>query len=170
MNMKFSTNLLGTVYIMLLFEFCLFTIIFPLENFRINLASTIFPAFEVILLYYFITYCQPSFLVVFLLGMFFDQLYSMPIGTNSLVFITANIILNFTSKFFLVKNYITNFIIFCFYYFFVLHFRYLLMLIKNLTSQGYLTILMQYFTTIFAYHLLRIPLDKSLEYLRKYAK
>jgi cell shape-determining protein MreD len=154
----------------ILLELCLLLLIFPLENFRLNIESSIFPAFTVILIYYFATYYQISFGMLFLIGLVFDSLYSMPIGTNSLILIIAQIILQFSSKFFIIKNYITNFIIFCCYYFFILHSEYLLNLSKNLSSQSYLIILMHYFATIFSYNLLRIPLDSLLQYSRKHAK
>ncbi|WP_341752219.1 hypothetical protein [Candidatus Tisiphia endosymbiont of Piscicola geometra] len=172
--MKFFGNLsqmLSPIFgKIILLEFCLLLLIFPLENFRINGESIIFPAFEVSLLYYFSTFYHIGFWLIFLAGIIFDQLYSMPIGTNSLVLIIAHIILEFTGKFFVLRSYLTNFIVFCFYYFFILHFRYLLILSKGLSSEGYFMILMQYLTTIFSYNLLRIPLDKALEYFRKHAK
>ena len=151
-------------------EFCLLLIIFPLENFRINLDNVIFPAFEVILLYYFVSLYSLNFLLIFLTGILFDQLYSMPLGTNSLVFVVAHLILKFCGKFFSTKEYLTNFILFCFYYLFVLHFRAILILTKGLVIQGYLAMLFQYLTTICSYSLLRIPLDKSLEYFKVHAK
>lgn len=161
---------LPIIHRIILLEFCLLLLIFPLENFRFNMEFDIFPAFQVILLYYFATYYQISFSTLFLVGLAFDLLYSMPIGTNSLVFIIAHIILKFIGKFFVIKNYVTNFIIFCYYYFFVIHIEYLLILSKNLSSCGYLSLLMHYFATIFSYNLLRIPLDSFLKYSKKYAK
>ncbi|HJD64220.1 MAG TPA: hypothetical protein LFW13_04390 [Rickettsia endosymbiont of Sericostoma sp.] len=164
--MKFFSKLPQTlsqiVSKIILLECCLLLVIFPLENFRINTETVIFPAFEVSLLYYFATFYHIGFWLIFLVGIIFDQLYSMPIGTNSLVLVTAHIILQFAGKFFIVRSYLTNFLIFGLYYFFILHFRYLLILTKGLYSQGYLTMLMHYLTTIFSYNLLRIPLDKAL--------
>lgn len=157
-------------YKIIFVEFCLLLVIFPLENFRINLDSVIFPAFEVILLYYFTTFYSPSFLLIFIVGIFFDQLYSMPLGTNSLVFVVAHLILKFCGEFFPTKEYLTNFILFCVYYLFILHFRAILILSKGLVIQGYLAMLFQYLTTICSYSLLRIPLDKSLEYFKAHAK
>ncbi len=150
----------------ILLELCLLLLIFPLENFRISADTIIFPDFEVSLLYYFATFYHIDFWLVFLIGIIFDQLYSMPIGTNSLVLIIAHIILKFLKKSFVFRNYLTNFIVFCFYYLFILHFRYLLILSKDLIPQGYLMMLIQYLTTIFSYNLLRIPFDKTLEYFR----
>ncbi|XVN43078.1 MAG: hypothetical protein RCG15_01935 [Candidatus Rickettsia vulgarisii] len=159
------------LYKLALIEFSLLLVIFPLGSFRINMASMVFPALEVILLYYFSTIHRISFVTIFIVGLFFDQLYSMPIGSNSLIFITAHALLSLLSKYFILKSYLTNFIIFCFYYFYIIHFRYLLILAKNLSIQGYFIMIMQYLTTIFSYNLLRIPFDKSLEYSsRRYAK
>lgn len=158
------------LYKIIFAEFCLLLVIFPLENFIINADSVIFPAFEIILLYYFASLYSLSLLFIFLIGILFDQLYSMPLGTNSLVLVITHIILNFCGRFFPTKAYLTNLIFFCSYYLFVLHFRALLLISKGLEIQGYLTMIFQYLTTICSYSLLRIPLDKTLEYFRKHAK
>lgn len=172
MNKKnLSKNLPKILYRIALLEFSLLLAIFPLGSFKANMASVIFPSLEIILLYYFSTIHKVSFVTIFIIGLFFDQLYSTPIGSNSLIFITAHLLLRLLSKYFTLKSYLTNFIIFCFYYYYIIHFRYLLILIKDLFAQGYLIMLMQYITTILSYNLLRIPFDKSLEYSsRKYVK
>ncbi|WP_375327305.1 hypothetical protein [Candidatus Tisiphia endosymbiont of Nemotelus uliginosus] len=161
--MKFFKELSQIFYRLMLVELCLLLLIFPLEAFRISAASTILPSFEIILLYYFATIYHISFGVMFLIGIVFDQLYSMPIGTNSLVLISAHLLVKLLGKYFILRGYLTNFIIFCCYYFYIIHCRYLLIVIKDLTSQGYLVLVMQYLTTIFSYNLIRIPFDKRLK-------
>ncbi|KAJ6644984.1 Threonylcarbamoyladenosine tRNA methylthiotransferase MtaB, partial [Pseudolycoriella hygida] len=156
-------NLPQAFYKLILLEFCLLLLIFPLENFRISLESVIFPSFEINILYYFSTIYHVNVGIIFLIGIIFDQLYSMSIGTNSLILLSAHIILQSLGKYFKLKSYFTNFIIFCLYYFFVLHARYLLIFIKGFTTPEYIIIIMQYLTTIFSYNLIRIPFDKILE-------
>jgi hypothetical protein len=158
------------LYKIIFVEFCLLLVIFPIENFRIHADSVIFPAFEIILLYYFASLYSLNLLFLFLIGIFFDQLYSMPLGTNSLVLVTAHIILTFCRKFFSARTYLTNLLFFCSYYLFILHFRALLMISKGLEIQGYWTMIFQYLTTICSYSLLRIPLDNTLEYFKTHAK
>ena len=157
-------------YKIILVAFCFLLITFPLENFRINWDSPIFPAFEVILLYYFSSFYSLGLLWIFIIGIFFDQLSSVPLGTNSLVFVITHLILRFGKQFFPTREYLTNFVFFCLYYLLILHFKALLMTIKGFAIQGYLTLIFQYLTTIFSYSLLRIPLDKALEYFKTYAK
>lgn len=161
--MKFVEKLPQIFYKLLLVEFCLLALIMPLENSWLNEGTIILPSCEIILLYYFATIYHINFGVLFLIGIVFDQLYGMPIGTNSVVLISAHMLLKLLGKYFVLRSYLTNFIIFCLYYFYIIHFRYLLIIIKGLTIQGYFVMIMQYLTTIFSYNLLRIPFDKSLE-------
>ncbi|WP_341764232.1 hypothetical protein [Candidatus Tisiphia endosymbiont of Beris chalybata] len=161
--MKFFKELPQIFYKIILVELCLLLLIFPLEAFRIDAASIIFPSFDIILLYYFATIYHISFGVIFLIGIVFDQIYSMPIGTNSLVLISAHILVKFLGKYFTLRSYLTNFIIFCCYYFYIIHCRYFLIAIKDLTNQGYFVIIMQYLTTILSYNLIRVPFDKTLK-------
>ncbi len=161
--MKIVKNLLQIFYKLLLGEFCLLLLIIPLENSWINSLSVIFPSCEIIVLYYFATIYHINFASLFLIGIVFDQLYGMPVGTNSLVLISAHMLLKLLGKYFVLRSYLTNFIIFGLYYFYIIHFQYLLIIIKGLTVPGYFVMIMQYLTTIFSYNLLRIPFDKSLE-------
>ncbi|MGL4226609.1 MAG: hypothetical protein ACRCRR_03225, partial [Rickettsia sp.] len=94
----------------------------------------------------------------------------MPIGTNSLVFLSAYIIYKLSSKFFIAKNYLINFVVFCVYCLFILNFKYLLVTIKKLEAGGYLIIFFQFLTTIFSYNVVRLILDAPLNYFKKYAK
>lgn len=149
---------------------CFFILLFPVMNFKINMESAIFPACEIILIYYFTSFYNLSLWMIFLAGILLDPLYSMPLGTNSLVFLTAHLFFKLAARFFLAKNYLTNFIIFCTYCFIILNLRYLLIFIKNFHSDGYITILFQYLTTIFSYNLIRLLLDYPLDYFKKNAK
>jgi cell shape-determining protein MreD len=132
--------------------------------------SAIFPAFEIIFIYYFTSLYALNTAVIFFAGIIIDQAYSMPLGMNSLVFLLVHIIFKLAARFFPPKHYLTNFIIFCFYCFLIINFRYLLITAKKLQSDSYLVILFQYLTTIFSYSLIRVLLDSPSEYFRKNAK
>lgn len=70
---KSFKNLPKILYKLILLEFSILLLIFPLGSFRINAASVIFPSSEVILLYYFSTIHRVSFTAIFLIGLFFDR-------------------------------------------------------------------------------------------------
>lgn len=162
---------LPQIVLRLSFITCLLLILlFPLVSFRIGIISEIFPAFEVIFVYYFSTNRHMRVWQIFIIGIFFDQLYSMPTGTNSLVFLLANLLLKFGSRWFLFKDYFINFIVFCGYCLFVFYSRYLILSSKTLYLNNLVPIFFQYLTTIFSYPIVRIPLDKSIEYLNRYVK
>jgi len=168
--MTIIKNLSQILYKIIFAGLCLLLLIFPLVSFRINSVNEIFPALDIILIYYFtiqnykINY-QLNLLMIFLAGIFFDQLYSLPLGTNSLAFLSAHLILKFFTPSFLLNRYIANFILFCFYCLFILNFRYLIIFNKSLNAPAYSFILFQYLTTIFSYNLIAILLDKVFEYL-----
>ncbi|WP_347938885.1 hypothetical protein [Rickettsia oklahomensis] len=149
---------------------CFFIILFPLVSYRINIQSRIFPAVEIIFIYYFMSLYSLNIFGMFFLGLLIDQISGTPIGTNSLVFLLAYMIYKVSSKYCVTKNYLIHFIIFCVYCLFILYFKYLLVTIKKLDTDGYLTISFQFFTTIFSYNLVRLILDPPMNYFKKYAK
>ncbi|ADE30102.1 hypothetical protein [Rickettsia prowazekii] len=149
---------------------CFCIILFPLLSYKINIQSRIFPAMEIIFIYYFMSLYSLNIFSIFFLGLLIDQISGMPIGTDSLVFVSANIIYKLSSKYFLAKNYLINFVVFCFYCLFILNFKYLLVTIKNLEVEGYLIIFFQSLTTIFSYNIIRLILDSPMDYFKKYAK
>ncbi|AAU04022.1 hypothetical protein [Rickettsia typhi] len=149
---------------------CFCIILFPLMSYKINIQSRIFPAMEIIFIYYFMSLYSLNILSIFFLGLLIDQISGVPIGTDSLVFISANIIYKLSSKYFLAKNYLINFVVFCVYCLFILNFKYLLVTIKHLDAEGYLIIFFQFLTTIFSYNIIRLILDSPMNYFKKYAK
>lgn len=162
---------LPQIILWLSFIACLLLILlFPLVSFRIGIITEIFPACEVIFIYYFSTNRHMAAWQIFIIGIFFDQLYSLPTGANSLVFLLANLLLKFGSRWLLLKDYFINFIFFCGYYLFVFYCRYLIFASKDLYLDNLVPIFFQYLTTIFSYPIFRIPLDKAIEYLDRYAK
>ncbi|AFB23795.1 hypothetical protein RPL_04790 [Rickettsia rickettsii str. Colombia] len=149
---------------------CFFIILFPLVSYKINIQSRIFPAMEIIFIYYFMSLYSLNIFGIFFLGLFIDQISGMPIGTNSLVFLSAYTIYKLSSQYFVAKDYLINFIIFCVYSLFILNFKYLLITIKKLEADGYLIIFFQFLTTIFSYNIIRLILDSPMNYFKKYAK
>lgn len=149
---------------------CFFIILFPLVSYKINIQSRIFPSMEIIFIYYFMSLYSLNIFSIFFLGLFIDQVSGMPIGTNSLVFLLAYIIYKLSSKFFIAKNYLINFVVFCVYCLFILNFKYLLITIKKLEVDGYLIIFFQFLTTIFSYNIVRLIIDSPMNYFKKYAK
>ena len=149
---------------------CFFIILFPLVSYKINIQSSIFPAMEIIFIYYFMSLYSLNILSIFFLGLLIDQISVVPVGTNSLVFLSACVVYKLSSKYFVAKNYLINFIIFCVYCLFILNFKYLLVTIKNLEAERYLIIFFQFLTTIFSYNIIRLIFDSPMNYFKKYAK
>ncbi len=163
-------NSLQVILKLLFALLCFFIILFPLVSYKINSQSRIFPAMEIMFIYYFMSLYSLNIFSIFFLGLLIDQVSGMPIGTNSLVFLSAYIIYKLSSKFFLAKNYLINFVVFCVYCLFILNFKYLLITSKKLEADGYLIIFFQFLTTIFSYNIIRLMLDTPMNYFKKYAK
>jgi len=141
----------------------LLILFFPLVNFKINIVSPIFPAFEIIFIYFLVCYYNFTEGKILVAGLFMDQLYSMPSGCNSLAFLIGSIFFKYMSRQFLIKNYTINFMVFFAYAFVILICRYLIFLSLS-QYPSIFELIFQYLTTIFSYPLLRIFLDKLLQY------
>lgn len=142
----------------------------PLVSFRIGLVMVIFPALEIILVYYFASNRQLKLFAVFAIGLLFDQLYAMPIGTNSLTFVLAHHCLKSAGRWYRLNNYLTNFIIFWGYCLLIFSGRYVILTSKGLHTDHLSIMVFQYITTIFFYPLLSILLLKSCKYFDQYAQ
>ena len=97
-----------------------FICLIPLKLYRLNLFDVfdqIFPAIDIAILYYFSSYSKIRYWLLFLIGMILDQIYQMPTGSNSLVIITANLVLNYANRWFILKDDLTNIIVFSIYIF-----------------------------------------------------
>ncbi|MGX6959933.1 MAG: hypothetical protein ACIPMY_01485 [Rickettsia endosymbiont of Pentastiridius leporinus] len=167
---EISKNTLQIMLKLLFTLMCFFILLFPEFAYKIGIKSRIFPAMEIIFIYYFMTLYSLNMLGIFFIGLLLDQVTAMPFGTNSLVFLLAYIIFRLCSRFFASKNYLANFIIFCVYCLFILNFKYLLITFKNFEVDGYLTIFLQYLTTIFSYNLVCLLLDYPISYFKEHAK
>ncbi|MCZ6896326.1 MAG: hypothetical protein O7C68_01440, partial [Rickettsia endosymbiont of Ixodes ricinus] len=112
-------NSLQIILKLLVALLCFFIILFPLVRLHTNIHDIIYPAMEIIFIYYFMSLYSLNIFSIFFLGLLIDQISSMPIGTNSLVFLSAYMIYKLSSKYFVAKNYLINFIIFCVYSLFI---------------------------------------------------
>ena len=129
----------------------------------------IFPAVDLIVIYYFSTYTTIRSWILFIIGIIIDQIYQVPVGLNSFAFITINLILNYASRWFILKDEITNILIFCAYSLLLIGFRYIIFLAKNNYGFEGFSIYFYYLTTIFSYPILRFLIHKPFTTLTRYA-
>lgn len=142
-------------------------VLFPLFCYKLGLIIEILPALEVLLVFYLYCYASIRFDEVFILGILFDQLYSMPIGTNSIALILGLVFVKLLSKWFIIKEYLANFIILCGFSFTVILTRWLIIYSKNMLVAPLSIFSLYYLTTIFSYPILKILFDKIFHHLKK---
>lgn len=165
LSVKAVLTLILGLYILLI---CLI----PLKLYKlglINMCGEIFPAVDVIVIYYFSTYTTIRYWILFIIGIIIDQIYQVPIGLNSFVFITVNLILNYASSWFILKDEVTNILIFCAYSLLIIGFRYIIFLTKNNYGFGGTSVYFYYLTTVFSYPILRFLIHKPFTALTRYA-
>jgi cell shape-determining protein MreD len=155
-------------FLLLLAYFTLF-IILPFEVFKFGLHSEIFPALDLIIIYYFTTYRKMEVWQLFITGFALDPFYGMPIGTNSLILMLANFLLIYFGKGLSLKKYIINVSIFAAYGFIVILLRYIAMTITGSYGMEGYSIYFYFLTTIFSYPAVKILIDKPLRVFYKYA-
>ena len=145
--------------------------IMPYELFKIGYHSNIFPALDIIIIYFFSTHRTVKYWHLCILGIILDQLYNMPMGVNPLILIFAKKTLDYTIKSLLLQNnYLSNMLLFCAYSFLVVSLRYLAATIfGNYHIQG-ISIYFYYLTTILSYPIFYIILEKSLTIFNCYVK
>lgn len=144
--------------------------ILPLQWHWLGPHSEIFPAFDLISLYYLSTYFNIKYWHLFLAGIFIDQIYNLPIGTSPLIFILAHQGLQIISRWFALKNYQTNLVIFCVYSLFIILSRYLIVTIKSIHHIEGFSIIFYFLTTIFTYPIISILLKKQIQILSNYVR
>ncbi len=165
---KLTIRLLLTL-VLGLYIFLLYLL--PLKLYKLNLVDIfgeIFPAIDIIILYYFSSYSKIRYWLLFIIGILIDQTYQMPIGSNAFIFIIANVFLTHASRWFILKDDITNILVFLIYSFFVIGLRSLIFLIKNDYNFEELPIYFYYLTTIFSYPILRFLIHKPFTILTRY--
>jgi cell shape-determining protein MreD len=144
----------------------------PLKLYKLGLIDIfgqIFPALDVVIIYYFSTYTNVRYWMLFIIGIILDHVYQIPVGLNSFIFITSNILLNYISRWFILKDEITNVLIFYAYSGVIIGFRYIIFLTKNNYGLEGFSIYFYYLTTIFSYPILRFLIHKPLTALTRYA-
>lgn len=144
----------------------------PLKLYKLGLIDIfgqIFPALDVVIIYYFSTYTNVRYWMLFIIGIILDHVYQLPVSLNSFIFITSNILLNYISRWFILKDEITNVFIFYAYSGVIIGFRYIIFLTKNNYGLEGFSIYFYYLTTIFSYPILRFLIHKPLTALTRYA-
>lgn len=143
----------------IIFAACIFLLfMLPTQLYKFGLASVfgeIFPAIDIMLIYYFSTHKNVKYWMLFLLGFIIDQIYQLPLGTSSLSYILANLTLTYVGKWFILKDYVTNILIFCAYSTFVISFRYLIFIANYKHIFDGTSIYFYYLTTILSYPILK---------------
>ncbi len=149
-----------------------FSILFilPFQWYKIGPYSEIFPAFDLIIIYYLSTYSNIKYWHLFLIGLIIDQLCNLPVGINSMLFILSYKVLKISSQWFILKNYKTNIIIFTMYSFIIALSRYLTVTVKSTYHIEGSSIIFYYLTTIFSYPAMYFAIQKPIEKLNKYEK
>lgn len=158
---------LFTISIIALYITMLFLL--PLEWHKISYYSEIFPAIDLIIIYYLMTYYNLKNWHLFIYGMLVDQLYNFPLGSNSIILILSYQGVRLLSHWFLLRDYFTNLIIFYVYCFFVILSRYLVITIKSAHHIEGFTILFYFLTTILFYPIARILIEKPIQKLHRNA-
>ena len=164
-------KLTARLLLVLIFGIYIFLLcLIPLKLYKLNLINIfdeIFPAIDIVIIYYFSSYTTIRYWLLFMVGIIIDQIYQIPLGSSSFAFITANVALAYASRWFILKDYITNILVFCIYSFFVISFRYLIFLTKNDYSFEGLSIYFYYLTTILSYPILKFLIHKPFIVLNR---
>ena len=145
-----------------LYVFLLYIIPIKLYKLNLNIFEEIFPAVEIAIIYFFSSYYKVQYWLLFIIGIILDQSNQLPMGVNASAFIIANIILVYINKCLILKDYITNLVIFCIYSFFIISFRCLILLKKSEYSFDGLSVYFYYLTTILSYPAIRFLICKPL--------
>lgn len=162
-TLKFCIKILAIFYISILF-------LLPLEWHKFAPYAEIFPAFDLIIIYYLSTHIKLRYWHIFIAGLFVDQLYNFPIGTNSFIFIIAHKGLDYLTNRFLLRDYYTNLIVFSIYSMVIILLRYLVVTIKNIHHIEGFSILFYYLTTVFSYPIICFIIKKPMILLGVYAR
>ncbi|GAB4162391.1 MAG: hypothetical protein Tsb006_0580 [Rickettsiaceae bacterium] len=155
---KVFIYLFVTAYLFILF-------ILPFNQHVFGIFCEIFPALDLAIVYYLSTHRTLQYWQLFIFGIFLDQLYTLPPGTNSFALIIAELGLKYSRKWFFVRNYTTNLITFCAYSIFVTSIKYLIVTVLSTNHIEGAAIFFYLITTILAYPAMYIVLEKSMNLL-----
>ena len=162
-----NKTLINFLIKILKFGCLLLFLLLPIEIFKLGYFCEIFPAIELIIIYYFSIYKEIKYWQLFLLGLLLDQFYNLPIGTNSLGLMMGDIFLKKMGKWFLLKDYMTNLLIFPGYCLVIFILKFLIITIKGTYNIQGISIYFLYFTTILSYPIVSLLIRKSWGYFAK---
>lgn len=134
-------------------------LLLPLFTFKLELDSEIFPAMEIIIVYYLYSNYQIKYWLWLLGGILIDQLYNMPTGTGSLSFILTNLILRTQISKYL-SNYLLDFLTFSGYCLIVMVLRYFITMSLYEHLPNLYALVFQYLSTVFLYPILKTLFDR----------
>ncbi|PCJ27326.1 MAG: hypothetical protein COA94_03975 [Rickettsiales bacterium] len=160
---NFLLRALSALYLALL---CLL----PFQWHKIGSYSEIFPAFDLIIVFYLNTYKNLQHWHLFIIGLIVDRFYFLPVGSSSLLFILANMGLKVIARWLLLQNYLTNFAIFCVYSIFIMLSRELIVTIKSTYYIEGFALYFYILTTIFAYPIICMLINKPIKILTTHAE
>lgn len=149
--LKSLVNFIFSAYIFLLF-------MLPTQLYKFGLANIfgeVFPAMDIMIIYYFSTHKNVRYWMIFLIGFIIDQIYQLPIGTSSLSYILANLALTYAGKWLILKEYVTNILVFCAYSAFIISLRYLIFIANYEHIFDGTSLYFYYLTTILSYPILK---------------
>lgn len=143
--------------------FLLFVLLsLPFQWYKIGYYNEIFPALDLIAIYYLSTHKNLQYFHLFIIGLAIDRFYCFPIGTNSTTLVICHFMLLTISRWFIIKDYITNIITFCVYSIFATTIRYFLItIISAYHIDGY-SIYFYLLTTIFSYPIIYFFIEKPI--------
>lgn len=142
----------------------------PLEWHKISSYGEIFPALDIIIIYYIMTYYHPKNWHLFIYGIVVDKLYNFPLGSSALILILSYQALRLLTNWFMLRDYFTNLVIFYAYAFLMILSRYIIITIKSPHSLEGMVILFYFLTTISAYPIMRILIEKPIKTLHQNAR
>ena len=145
--------------------FIIITILLFLLPFNMHifgLSCNIFPALDLIIIYYLTVQKKLYNRHLFFIGIFLDGLYIVPLGIHSFILISANIILEYLRRYFAVKGYQTDLLIFSLYCAVAMTIKYILLTIVGENYIEGISIIFYYLTTILIYPLSHLILNRII--------
>lgn len=139
--------------------------IIPVKLYSLGLLEffgEVFPAIEIILVYYLSSCKNAGYLILFCFGVVIDQIYQLPIGTNSLAFIIGKIILNYINSWIILKKEINNILVFAGYSLFIISFRYLTLAVNYEHHSTSMAVCFYYLVTVTTYPIFKQCIKKIL--------
>ncbi len=169
--LKYIINKIKSIILMvLIYLYLILIFVSPFELTKYIYYSEIFPAIDLGVLYFISNKYRVKYWHLFIVGFFFDKLYSMPLGTNSLILILSQGFINYLRQWFLIKKYTINIMLFIPYCFNVIISRYIIVTIYSRHYIEIESVLFYILTTILSYPLIFALIDKPLKNLRNNAQ